>query len=146
MTVVDNQHAAQAVTDKGKVFVFDAIECMVNYLQNTGTDAGFAHLVVCDYENPGVWVQADAATFLISESLPSPMGANLSAFAKESHCTRLQESKNPGKPIPGVSSDTNFRITNHDQAFCIYHPDFWRHRHKCRNDSGRSGTSTPGNQ
>ena len=29
MTIVDRQHAAEAVTSKGKVFKFDAIECMV---------------------------------------------------------------------------------------------------------------------
>ena len=31
MTVVDQQYAAQLVTTKGKSFVFDAAECMINY-------------------------------------------------------------------------------------------------------------------
>lgn len=93
MTVIDHQHAAQAVTDKGKVFVFDAIECMVNYLQHDGADIKFAHLVVCDYENPGVLISTEAATFLISKSLPSPMGANLSAFGKESTALGYSKAK-----------------------------------------------------
>ena len=33
MTIVDKQHAAELVTDKGRVYKFDAIECMVNYLE-----------------------------------------------------------------------------------------------------------------
>ena len=32
MTIMDKQHAAELVTDKGKVFPFDAIECMIHYL------------------------------------------------------------------------------------------------------------------
>ena len=35
MTIVDKQHAAQLVTTKGKVFNFDAVECMMNQLKET---------------------------------------------------------------------------------------------------------------
>ncbi len=37
MTIVDKQHAAQMVTEKGRVYKYDAIECMLNDLK-TGTD------------------------------------------------------------------------------------------------------------
>ena len=33
MTIIDNQHASEVVTVKGKVFKYDAIECMVNDLK-----------------------------------------------------------------------------------------------------------------
>lgn len=79
MTIVDRQHAAQIVTDKGKAFSFDAIECMVNSLKeiDPGTVALF---LVSDYPQPGALIDATQATYLISEGIPSPMGANLSAF------------------------------------------------------------------
>jgi copper chaperone NosL len=79
MTIVDRQHAAQIVTDKGKAFSFDAIECMVNALKeiDPGTVALF---LVSDYPQPGALIDATQATYLISEGIPSPMGANLSAF------------------------------------------------------------------
>jgi copper chaperone NosL len=32
MTIVDKQHAAQFVNDKGKTYNFDAAECLINYL------------------------------------------------------------------------------------------------------------------
>ncbi|HRJ13994.1 MAG TPA: hypothetical protein PLI34_03310, partial [Saprospiraceae bacterium] len=38
MTIVDRQHAAEAVSAKGKVFMFDAIECMVPYLALEGEE------------------------------------------------------------------------------------------------------------
>ena len=31
MTIVDKVHAAEVVTDKGKIYKFDATECMVNF-------------------------------------------------------------------------------------------------------------------
>ena len=31
MTIVDKVHAAEIVTKKGKVYMFDATECMINF-------------------------------------------------------------------------------------------------------------------
>ncbi len=79
MTIVDRQHAAEFVTPKGKVFKFDATECMINQLvKEQGTEV--ALLLVNDYSNPGELVNAQEATYLISENIPSPMGAYISAF------------------------------------------------------------------
>ena len=80
MTIVDRQHAAQLVTTKGKVFNFDAIECMMNHLMEVDTST-MALYLVNDYDRPGELVDATTATYLISENIPSPMGAFLSAFS-----------------------------------------------------------------
>ncbi len=79
MTIVDRQHAAELVTSKGKAFKFDASECMINHLKEE-KDSDIALYLVNDFSNPGDLVDARAATFLISENIPSPMGAYLSAF------------------------------------------------------------------
>ena len=52
MTIVDQQHAAQYVTNKGKQFKFDAIECMVNDLSEKDVET-LAILLVAAYERPG---------------------------------------------------------------------------------------------
>jgi copper chaperone NosL len=83
MTIVDNQHAAQLVTNKGKNYKYDAIECMINDLNNWNRPPVNVHLVA-DYANPGTLTDALTANYLISEEIPSPMGANLSAFSSES--------------------------------------------------------------
>lgn len=80
MTVVDKTHVAQYVTKKGKAYMFDAIECMVNDLNKNNNEDTMAFLLVADYANPGNLVDAKTATYLISEKIKSPMGANLSAF------------------------------------------------------------------
>lgn len=91
MNIVDRQHAAEIVTKKGKVYMYDAIECMLQD-QQVG-EADVALYLVMDYNRPGEFTDATTAAFLISKNIPSPMGANLSAFqtneaagkAKEGH-------------------------------------------------------------
>lgn len=82
MTIVDKQHAAQLITKKGKVFNFDAIECMMNHLKDED-ESTMALFMVNDFDQPGELVDATKATYLISENIPSPMGAFLSAFSEE---------------------------------------------------------------
>ena len=82
MTIVDKQHAAQLVTTKGKVFNFDAVECMMNQLKDWD-ESTIALFLANDFDRPGELIDATSATYLISENIPSPMGAYLSAFAEE---------------------------------------------------------------
>ncbi len=92
MTIVDEPFAAELVTKKGKVFKFDAIECMVNYLKDKGEDE-FAHLLVRDFESPKDWQEARQSTYLVSPNLPSPMGGNLSAYKTEAAAKAMQAEK-----------------------------------------------------
>ena len=89
MTIVDKQHASELVTSKGKVYKFDAIECMINF-RKEHEDIQYAMYLVNDFSNPGELIDATLATFLISENISSPMGANLSAFYAESAANEVQ--------------------------------------------------------
>src|SRR5680860_1574966 len=75
MTIVDHQHAAQIVTNKGKAYKFDAIECMLNYLKENDDVKPELYLVV-NFMDPGQLIDATKATYLISNCLlytsPSP--------------------------------------------------------------------------
>lgn len=79
MTIVDKQHAAQLVTKKGRVYSYDAIECMMQSSELNKID-DVAILLCNDYNDPGMMIDATQAFYLISEAVPSPMGANLSGF------------------------------------------------------------------
>jgi copper chaperone NosL len=92
MTVVDNQHAAELVTKKGKAFMFDAIECMVNYTEEN-KETEYAFLLVNDYNNPGKLIPATESYFLQSQAIPSPMGAFLSAFENEAGAESMKTEK-----------------------------------------------------
>lgn len=79
MTIVDRQHAAQLVTAKGKIFNFDAVECLINY--SPGLNKDDIALKLCNhFSEPGELIPAEEAYYLISEAIPSPMGAFLTAF------------------------------------------------------------------
>lgn len=92
MTIVDRQHAAEAVTQKGKVYKFDAIECMVNYV-NVHQESEWAILLAGDYNRPGEMIDALAGSYLISQAIPSPMGAYLSAFVNAEEAGKIQSEK-----------------------------------------------------
>ena len=79
MTIVDRQHAAQLVTDKGKIFNFDAVECLINYSPQL-EEADIALKLCNHFTEPGELIPAEEAYYLISEGIPSPMGAFLTAF------------------------------------------------------------------
>ncbi|WP_190811473.1 nitrous oxide reductase accessory protein NosL [Flagellimonas sp. S3867] len=81
MDVKNIKFQAKAAKNGGKTYHFDAIECLVNYLK-TKEEGDFNQLWVTDY-NTEKYIEAASAYFLKSKSLPSPMGANLSAYSSE---------------------------------------------------------------
>jgi len=90
MTIVDQQHASQYVTAKGKQFKFDAIECMLNDLEDR-TTKDISIFLVADYGTAGLMANAETATYLISDKIKSPMGAFLSSFSKEEIAKKTQQ-------------------------------------------------------
>lgn len=91
MTIVDRQHASQLVNSKGKAYKFDAIECMVHSLQDEFKPEEIALFLVADFNKPGEWLDANSASFLVSEQIASPMGANLSAFEDQDVAQKMLE-------------------------------------------------------
>jgi len=90
MNIVDKQHASQMVTKKGKQYKYDAIECMINELNKNGNYDDIAVFLVSDY-GLGEMTDAKTATYLISEQIKSPMGANLSAFKSRERAEKFQK-------------------------------------------------------
>ena len=88
MTIVDNQHAAQIINNKGKAFKYDAIECMLNDLKKRPSSE-IGMILISDYNKPGELVLAEEATYLISPAIPSPMGAFLTAGRDEANIRKL---------------------------------------------------------
>jgi copper chaperone NosL len=91
MTITDQRFGAELVTNKGKVFKFDAIECMIPEVIKHRTDT-YAFIMTTPYDEPGKLVEVGALDFLQSPEIPSPMGRNLSAH-KKSFQTQSPEAK-----------------------------------------------------
>ena len=90
MTIVDRQHAAQLVTKKGKQFKFDAIECLLNDLNQKKNSQENQIYLVSDY-GKGTMSKAEDATYLISQGIRSPMGAFLSAFSSRTEAMTAKD-------------------------------------------------------
>ena len=93
MNIVDQQHSAEIVTQKGKPYKYDAIECMVRELKERDENE-IALFLISDYSTPGKLVDAKSAIYLISENLQSPMGANLTGFKDKTKAEIVLSKKN----------------------------------------------------
>jgi len=92
MTIVDKVHAAEIVTRKGKVYKFDSSECMINFLKEFDSSEIELYLVN-SFTEPEKLINATKATFLISQNIPSPMGAFLTAFKNEGEAIKIKSEK-----------------------------------------------------
>ena len=95
MTISDDRYATAFVTDKGRTYKFDSVECMLQALMEgeelagTEVDAWYA----TSYPARGVLMAANSAAYLVSENLPSPMGAGITAFANRGDAEQMQKEK-----------------------------------------------------
>ncbi len=92
MGIADQKFGAEIVTRKGKVFKFDAIECMVNFTEEHVKDKvrDIEFFLVADASKPGILIDAYAAHYLLSEKFPSPMGSNISAYESNESLKKFQ--------------------------------------------------------
>ena len=83
MTISDKRYGAEVVTKKGKVFKYDAVECLVSSVfKDNLVDTSEVHSFwVIDFSEPGKLVDAKRGLYLQSHDLPSPMGMFLTAVA-----------------------------------------------------------------
>ena len=95
MTISDRRHGALFVSDKGRTYKFDAVECMVDAMapgeKFAGTTVHSSYVV--DYARPGTVVDAATAVYLVSAAVPSPMGANVSAFGADAAADSVRSAK-----------------------------------------------------
>lgn len=81
MTIMDKKFGAEVVATKGKIYKFDDVNCMVNFL-NSGflDDREVAFRLVIDYSQPGKLIPADEAFFVKSPDIRSPMASQVASF------------------------------------------------------------------
>ncbi|NPA33078.1 MAG: nitrous oxide reductase [Aquificae bacterium] len=83
MAIVDAGFASELKTKKGKVYKFDAIECLgAFYLSGRVPKDEILAMWVSDYKQKEL-IRAESAHYLISPNIKSPMGLGIAAFEKE---------------------------------------------------------------
>jgi len=80
MTINSEPFCAQLITQKGRIYAFDDLVCMVGY-KKENDQVTYDQFYVADFSNPAVFIDLDKATLIQSDSLRSPMGGNMAAFS-----------------------------------------------------------------
>ncbi|WP_276134272.1 nitrous oxide reductase accessory protein NosL [Polluticoccus soli] len=92
MTIVDDRFAAELVDAKGRVFKFDDVACMKQFISEQNKQ-GDNLLYVEDFlkKDAGV-IDAGSAVYLRHEFFASPMNGNYAAFKTIADAQRLKDS------------------------------------------------------
>ena len=81
MTIADPRFAAELVTSKGLVYVFDDVGCLAAFLRGGTVAAAQVHsLLVYDYLRPDSLLDARRAVYLRADTLRTPMSSQLAAL------------------------------------------------------------------
>jgi copper chaperone NosL len=81
MAIADGPFATQIITTDGRVFKFDDIGCMHEWMAENGTDSIGAALVR-DYHSK-YWLKMEEAVYVYDRSFQTPMAYGVLSFAKE---------------------------------------------------------------
>lgn len=81
MKLMDERFGAQLVTDKGRIYMFDDVNCMVEFMDS---DEGKRHLyayeLIVDYSNPGELLDVHYTFFLKTDEIRTPMNSKIIAL------------------------------------------------------------------
>lgn len=90
MTITDNRFGAEMITDKGRVYKFDDLSCMINDV-NSKPKSIRSYYVHC-FVDPGKFIDAPTAVYVMDQSIKSPMGGNTAAFTNPSSAKQFADS------------------------------------------------------
>lgn len=92
MTLMDKKFGAELVTDKGKVYKFDDVNCMLNFYHAGEIPAeAFKYKLVVDFTQPSKLIEASDAFYLKSPAIKSPMASQIAAFEKKENMESLKK-------------------------------------------------------
>jgi copper chaperone NosL len=91
MMISDERFASQLITQQGRQYAFDAIECMAAFIDGKDASRLDIHsLWAPDFFNPGTWIAAEEAVYVQSDQLRSPMAVNISSYTSREYARRQQ--------------------------------------------------------
>ncbi|GAB4447541.1 MAG: hypothetical protein OHK0036_01910 [Bacteroidia bacterium] len=90
MSISDTQFGAELVTKKGKVYKFDSIECLINFMSEEKDVASQKKfLLTVDYSSPTKLINVEESFYVQTDSISSPMGANILSFEQKSEAEKI---------------------------------------------------------
>ena len=100
LTLTDKRFGAEIITDKGKVFKFDDLNCLTDYLKSGEVQqAAVAQMVSVDFKNSPAFVDVKKAFFLQNEVVKSPMRGDVATFSSQADLESVQKELGGGKAL-----------------------------------------------
>jgi copper chaperone NosL len=95
MTLMDPLFGAEVLTQKGKIYVFDDVNCLMKFLESGELGAqGVKEVLVADHSRPETLLDATTAFYLKSDQIRSPMASQIAAFPSEEAMKSFKKSAN----------------------------------------------------
>lgn len=93
MPYADAKFGAEIITEKGKLYKFDDIGCMIDFIKNNlDVNVKVKNILAVSYTNNQKFLNLNECAFLKSSDLHSPMNSGIAAFASRSEAeTFLKE-------------------------------------------------------
>lgn len=91
MVISDERFMSQAVSDKGKAYKFDSIECLAAFKVENEDKLDGAKFYLPNHRNPGEWVLLENANIYRSVEIHTPMGLGFFSIPKDEVVTRITE-------------------------------------------------------
>lgn len=86
MSISESRFAAELISVKGRVYKFDDLQCLLQY-NASNKEVAVKNYYVADFLADKQLIDATSAFFIKSETLKSPMGGNIAAFATQKSAT-----------------------------------------------------------
>lgn len=95
MTIMDAKFGGEIITKKGRVYKFDDVHCLANFMKsNTVKQEDIAQTVFINYAQPNTFLPSASSFFVVSPQLKSPMNSNAAAFANEEAAQKTAKETN----------------------------------------------------
>lgn len=98
MNITDSKFGAELITQKGKVYKFDDMFCIIEFVKTeTVEQQSIDGIYFVDFANNQQFVKANNAHLFKSDALRSPMNGNIAAFADQTSMQQMMQKYNGTK-------------------------------------------------
>lgn len=98
MLISEHRYAAELLDEKGNLYKFDDVACMLRFAHEHGKQAPAVRFYVVDSAG-GDWLDARQASFVkLGTSVSSPMASGLAAYRRATDATRAA-GRTPARPF-----------------------------------------------
>jgi copper chaperone NosL len=94
MTMVDKKYGAEIISTKGKIYKFDDVICMIDFINAANlSENDMEKILVINFEKENDFLDVNQASFYVSDDLHSPMNGNAAAFVNAQQAILFQTGK-----------------------------------------------------